>query len=230
MNIAAIRAELFRHQDPIYREFQCKLIPNLARESIIGVRTNALRQMAKELSKKDCSGFLQDLAHQYFEENQLHSFIIADFRDFAQCLAAVDAFLPYIDNWATCDQLSPKIFAKHKTLLLEAIYGWMASEHVYSQRFGIGMLMRHFLDADFESAYLQAVADIFAEDYYLKMMIAWYFATALAKQYQAALPYLEQGLLPVWIHNKTIQKALESLRISPEQKVYLRKLRRKERS
>lgn len=209
-----------------YRDFHRKLVPNLPPETILGVRTPELRRLAKALPQPD--RFRKNLPHRYFEENQLHAFSLEREKDFAAVVAQVDAFLPYVDNWATCDQLRPKVFAQHKGALLPHIWAWLASEHEYTVRFAIGMLMVHFLDEDFRPEYLARVAEIRREEYYVRMMAAWYFATALAKQYNAALPYLTEGRLEPWVHNKTIQKALESFRISQERKAYLRTLRRRE--
>ena len=218
--------ELFRLQDAKYRDFLSKLIPTVPPERVIGIRTPALRAMAKQLGKReDIDAFLDELPHTYFDENQLHAFILSEMKDFAACLRAVNRFLPYVDNWATCDQLSPKVFRKHKPELLVSVRKWIASGETYTVRFGVGMLMEHFLDDDFDPAYLETVAAIRSEEYYVRMMIAWYFATALAKQYEAALPFLEGRRLDVWTHNKTIQKAVESYRITPEQKAFLRGLK-----
>ena len=221
-----IRDELFRLQDAKYRDFQRKLIPTVPPEKVIGVRTPALRAMAKEVDKREDIGiFLQELPHTYFDENQLHAFILSGMKDYAECLSAVDRFLPYVDNWATCDQLSPRVFQKHKPELLATVRKWISSGETYTVRFGVGMLMEHFLDEDFDPVYLETVAVIRSEEYYVRMMVAWYFATALAKQYESALPFLEGRRLDVWTHNKTIQKAVESYRITPEQKKYLRALK-----
>ena len=221
-----IREELFSLQDLKYREMQIKIIPTVKPESIIGVRTPELRRMAKELAgKKETGAFLNDLPHQFFDENQLHAFILSGMKDYAECLAALERFLPYVDNWATCDQMSPKVFRKHRTELLRPIKKWIESDETYTIRFGIGMLMEHYLDDDFDIAYPQTVADIRSEEYYVNMMIAWYFATALAKQYDAVLPFIENRRLDIWTHNKAIQKAVESYRITPEQKEYLKTLK-----
>ena len=221
-----IRDELFRLQDVKYRDFQSKLIPTVPPEKVIGVRTPALRAMAKQFAKReDIGAFLEDLPHTYFDENQLHAFILSERKDFAVCLSAVDRFLPYVDNWATCDQLSPKVFRKHRPELLVSVRKWIASGETYTVRFGVGLLMEHFLDEDFDPVYPETVAAIRSEEYYVRMMVAWYFATALAKQYEAALPFLEGRRLDVWTHNKTIQKAVESYRITPEQKAFLRGLK-----
>lgn len=226
--IPYIQEKLFSLQDKEYAAFQAKLIPTVSREAIIGVRTPLLRSFAKEaarLPEKDA--FLAGLPHQYFDENQLHAFIISGERDFGVCLEELEAFLPYIDNWATCDQLSPKVFKKHLPELVPHIKKWLASGQTYTVRFGIGMLMQNYLDDAFDPEYPGLVAQLRSEEYYINMMIAWYFATALAKQYDAVVPYIEKKRLDVWTHNKTIQKAVESYRITPEQKVYLKSLKLK---
>lgn len=221
-----IRQRLFELQDTAYRDFQAKLIPGRGPESMIGVRTPALRKLAKELAKRDdIDSFLQELPHVYFDEDQLHAFIISENKDFASCVEQTERFLPFVDNWATCDQLSPKVFGKHKQELLPYIRKWIGSDETYTVRFAIGMLMAHYLDADFDPAYPEMVASVRSEEYYINMMIAWYFATALAKQYDAVLPYVEERRLDPWTHNKTIQKAVESYRITSEQKEYLKSLK-----
>ena len=226
-----IREELFRLQDIKYRDFQSKLIPNLEAETMIGVRTPELRKYARQLSKReDICDFLSDLPHKYFDEKQLHAFIISGIKDYDRCLKEVDRFLPYVDNWATCDQMSPKVFKKHKDDFIKNIRAWLESGETYTVRFGIGMLMQHFLDEDFEPAYPDMVAGIRSGEYYVNMMIAWYFATGLARQYDAVLPYIKNQKLDPWTHNKTIQKAVESYRITPEQKEYLKSLRIKKKS
>ena len=221
-----IRQELFALQDTGYRDFQIKLIPGLALGSMIGVRTPALRRLAKQVLKREDLGvFLRDLPHKYFDENQIHAFVISEIKDYGKCMEELARFLPFVDNWATCDQMSPKVFKKHKAELLPKIREWLRSEHSYTVRFGIGMLMQHFLDEDFTTDYADLVAGIREEDYYIQMMIAWYFATALAKQYEKILPYIEERRLEPWVHRKTIQKATESYRLTEEQKDYLRSLR-----
>ncbi|MCR4702064.1 MAG: DNA alkylation repair protein [Saccharofermentans sp.] len=223
-----IRAELLKNQDLGYRDLQKTTIPSADADSIIGVRTPVLRSIAKELAKRDdISVFLDNLPHKLFEENQLHAFILSGMKDLDECLKLVDRFLPYVDNWATCDQMSPKVFRKNKKLLLGYVEKWISSDLTYVKRFAIGMLIEHFLDEDFKPSYLSKVAKIRSEEYYVNMMIAWYFATALAKQYDQALPFIEKHKLDRWTHNKTIQKAVESYRITPEQKEYLKTLRRK---
>lgn len=221
-----IREELFRLQDIAYRDFQSKIMPTVDAKTAIGVRTPELRRLAKQLAKReDVGAFLDDLPHAYFDENQLHAFIVSELRDYEACLREVERFLLYVDNWATCDQMSPKVFKKHRAELLDPIRRWIASDATYTVRFGVGMLMEHYLDDDFDPAYLDMVAAVESEEYYVRMMVAWYFATALAKQYDATIPYLEERRLEPWTHNKAIQKAIESRRISPEQKDYLRGLK-----
>ena len=222
-----IQETLFSMQDTAYRDFQAKLIPGASPESMIGVRTPALRTYAKELLKNgDVSAFLAELPHRYFDENQLHAFLLSEMKDHARVLTELERFLPYVDNWATCDQLSPRIFKKHTAELLPEIRRWMAAEHTFTVRFGIGMLMQHYLGEHFQPEYPEWVASVRSEAYYINMMRAWYFATALAKQYDAVIPFLEEQRLDVWTHNKTIQKARESYRITPEQKDYLKTLKR----
>lgn len=226
MIIDEIQQELFRLQDADYRDFQSKLTPTIDPSTAIGVRTPALRKLAKQLLKRDdINVFLSDVPHAYFDENQLHAFVVSEMRDFARCLKEVELFLPYVDNWATCDQMSPKVFKKHRAELLEPIERWVTSDATYTVRFGVGMLMEHFLDEEFDPSYLNTVAAVRSEEYYVRMMVAWYFATALAKQYDATLPYLGEQKLDDWTHNKAIQKAIESRRISPEQKDFLRGLK-----
>ena len=213
--------------DTAYADFQRKLIPNIPPESVMGVRTPELRKLAKQVRKeqKSCEEFLAELPHAYFDENQLHAFIISEIKSFDECVQALEKFLPYVDNWATCDQLSPKVFKKQRELLLPYIDEWLESEKTYTVRFGIGMLMSLFLDEEFDIAYLDKVADIKSEEYYVNMMIAWYMATALAKQWDATIDTLTGRILSPWVHNKTIQKARESNRITSEQKEYLKTLK-----
>ena len=226
--MTAIQERLFALQDADYAAFQRPLIPTVEKETFIGVRTPALRSLAKELrGTKEAETFLRALPHVYFEENQLHAFLIALEKDFDAALALTDAFLPWVDNWATCDQLTPKAFRKNRTALHRKIDEWIASTHEYTVRFAVKMLMDHFLDDAFSPEILEPVAAVRREEYYIRMMQAWFFATALAKQYETALPYLERGCLETWVHNKTIQKAVESFRSSSEQKAYLKSLRRK---
>ena len=226
MIIEDIRKDLFALQDVPYRDFQVKLFPGCDVSRFIGVRTPALRALAKEYGKRvDTGTFLTDLPHAYFDEDQLHAFILEVMKDFDRCMDAVETFLPYVDNWATCDQLSPKVFRKNKARLLERIKIWLKSDRTYTVRFAIGMLMQHFLDSNFDPAYPELVAQTRSEEYYINMMIAWYFATALAKQWDTVLPYLQERRLDPWTHNKAIQKAVESRRITAEQKEHLRSLK-----
>ena len=226
MIVEEITNELFKMQDEKYRDFNSKLIPTVEKETMIGVRTPELRKYAKQLVKREDVGeFLHSVPHKYFDENQLHAFILAEIKDFGVCLEEVKSFLPYIDNWATCDQLSPKVFKKYRKELLTHIKEWINSDKTYTVRFGIGMLMEHFLDEDFDLTYPEMVTEIRSEEYYINMMTAWYFATALAKQYERVLPFIENNKLDIWTHNKAIQKAVESYRITDEQKAYLKGLK-----
>ncbi|MBQ1282405.1 MAG: DNA alkylation repair protein [Bifidobacteriaceae bacterium] len=226
MNKTDLHEKLYSLQDLKYRDMQIKIIPTIDPESVIGVRTPELKNIAKDILKEgDCRGFLEELPHKYFEENQLHAFIISGIKDPNECMEELEKFLPYVDNWATCDQMSPKIFKKHKDMLLEHIKEWIDSEKTYTVRFGVGMLMKHFLDDDFDPLYPELVAKLRSEEYYVNMMIAWYFATALAKQYESILPFIEEKRLDDWTHNKAIQKSLESRRITEEQKLYLKSLK-----
>ncbi len=221
-----LQNRLFSMQDPEYRAFQCRLMPTVPPEAVIGVRTPALRALAKELSGTDAAeAFLAELPHRYYEENNLHGLLLCRIRGFDACLAAVERFLPHVDNWATCDSLSPTAFARTPEALSEPIRRWLGSSHVYTQRFAIGCLMRWFLDERFSTDCPEAVAAIRSEEYYVNMMIAWYFATALAKQYDAVLPYLEQRRLDPWVHNRTIRKACESFRIPAPRKAFLKTLK-----
>ncbi|MFR3767518.1 MAG: DNA alkylation repair protein [Blautia sp.] len=228
--IERIREDLFAMQDLSYRDFHSRLMPDVDKAAVIGVRVPELRKYVKELAKDpEIQEFLDDLPHQYYEENNVHGFLIQQMKEYEKCMEELEKFLPYINNWATCDMTSPKVFKKHKEELLEAVRRWIASDHVYTVRYGIGMLMQHYLDEDFREEYPQMVSEIQSEEYYVNMMIAWYFATALAKQYETILPYIEKQKLDVWTHNKTIQKACESYRITPEQKAYLRTLKIKKK-
>lgn len=219
-----IRDELFKLQDKEYRNFQSKLIPNINKENIIGVRTPLLRQLSKKIIKENnYSDFLNDLPHKYFDENQIHAFIISEIKDYDKCLFEFNRFLPYVDNWATCDQSSPKVFLKNSDKLINEIKKWIKSKDTYTIRFGISMLMRIYLDDNFKPEYLKMVSKIKSDEYYVNMMIAWFFATALAKQYEETIKYIENYKLDKWVHNKTIQKSIESYRISKEKKEYLKK-------
>ena len=218
--------QLFSLQDIAYGDFQAKLMPTIDRKSIIGVRTPAIRKLAKQVAKTDdARAFISQLPHRYYEENNLHAFIIEQSRDFNEALRLTNQFLLYIDNWATCDSFTPKVFGKHPDELLTAIGGWIESSHTYTVRYAIRMLMAFFLDERFKPEYAQMVAAVESEEYYIKMMIAWYFATALAKQYDTIIGFISNRSLDPWTHNKAIQKAIESYRISNEQKEELRKLK-----
>ena len=220
---------LFQLQDKGYRDFQSKLIPTIPVETIIGVRIPAIRKLAKEYGKDPESvEFLKQLPHTYYDENILHALLVAEIKDYEVCVKEVERFLPYVDNWAVCDIYSPKVFRKNKDKLIDKIREWTASDHPYTCRFGMEMLMTHFLDEDFRVEYLEIPAAVHSGEYYVNMMIAWFLATALAKQWDAAIPYIQEHRLDPWVHNKTIQKAVESYRITDEQKNYLRTL--KERS
>lgn len=231
-SVQAVREALLTARDEGYKAFQCPLMPTVDPDTVMGVRTPILRRMAKELrGTPGGEALMADLPHAYFEENQLHAFLIESVRDFDEAVAATDAFLPFVDNWASCDQLSPKAFKGRFAHLLPHIRRWMADPAPYTCRFGLGMLMRYGLGEDFDPVFLEETASsdiIGREHYYVRMMVAWFFATALAFQYEATLPYLTEHRLPVWTHNKTIQKACESYRVPNEHKAYLRGLRRKE--
>lgn len=222
-----ILKRLFEMQDKDYALFQGKLVPNIDSKLIIGVRVPLLRKFAKELIKENGQeGFLQELPHKYYDENMLHAILLSEMKDYGDCIKRVNEFLPYVDNWAVCDILSPKVFKKNKDDLLNEIYKWSKSEKTYTCRFGLGMLMSFFLDWDFKEEYLKLPANIKSEEYYINMMIAWFFTTALTKQWEYTLPYIEEGRLATWVHNKTIQKARESYRIDKEKKEYLSSLKR----
>lgn len=226
MIVREIKDELMKLQDLKYRDMQIKIIPSVEADAIIGVRTPELRKLAKQFAKReDVSEFLQDLPHQYFDEDQLHAFIISEMKDYDACMTELERFLPYVNNWATSDQMSPKVFKKNRKDLLKHVNKWIKSKKTYTIRYGVGMLMEHFLDEDFDPKYPEMVSKLRSEEYYVNMMIAWYFATALAKQYDAVLPYIEEKKLDVWTHNKAIQKSVESYRITPEQKEYLKSLK-----
>ena len=221
-----IYSELCKLQDEKYKEMQIKIIPSAGADRIIGVRTPELRKLAKDyLKREDVQDFLDDLPHKYFDEDQLHAFILSGMKDYDKCMEKLEKFLPYVNNWATCDQMSPKVFKKHRSELLTHTKKWIKSKETYTVRFGIGMLMEHFLDEDFDIKYPEMVAKVRSEEYYINMMIAWYFATALAKQYDAIIPFIEEKKLDTWTHNKAIQKSVESYRITDEQKAYLKTLK-----
>lgn len=217
---------LFQLQDKGYRDFQSKLIPTIPVETIIGVRIPTIRKLAKEYGKDlESVEFLKQLPHTYYDENILHALLVAEIKDYEACVKEVERFLPYVDNWAVCDIFSPKVFRKNKDKLIDKIREWTASDHPYTCRFGMEMLMTHFLDEDFRVEYLEIPATVHSEEYYVNMMIAWFYATALAKQWDATIGYIEDQRLDTWTHNKTIQKARESYRITPEQKEYLKTLK-----
>lgn len=221
-----VQKRLFEMQDAEYRDFHAKLVPTMEKTKFIGIRTPMLRKFASEFGKTEESEiFLQVLPHQYYEENNLHGLLIEQIRDYDKCLEELERFLPFIDNWATCDLLALHMMKKHRDVFIREVFRWIESDQPYTIRFGIGMLMRHYLDEEFKPEYPEKVAAIRSEEYYVNMMRAWYFATALAKQYEKVLPFLEEPRMDVWTHNKTIQKAIESCRITPEQKAYLRTLR-----
>ncbi len=208
-----------------FKAFQVRLIPTIDAESVVGVRTPALKALAKELIKTgEAEEFLQELPHKYFEENQLHAFILSELKGYDRVLFETNRFLPYIDNWATCDQLIPKAFGKNSDRVICEVEAWLQSKDTYTVRFGIGILMRYFLDDKFDEKYLARVAEIKSDEYYINMMSAWFFATALAKQYDKTLPYLLEKKLDKWVHNKTISKACESFRVKVEHKEYLKEL------
>lgn len=221
-----IQTHLFALQDSGYRDFHAKLIPTVPKDRIIGVRTPELRRLAKEFAKTpESEDFLRELPHTYYEEDNLHAFLLETIRDFDRLIAELDRFLPFVDNWATCDMMSPKILKKYPERLLEQIKIWLLAGDTYTVRFGLGELMNCFLDENFRPEYLELAAAVRSEEYYVKMMVAWFFATALAKQYGAAAPYIENRRLEKWTHNKAIQKAVESYRVSAEQKEYLKTLK-----
>ena len=221
-----IKEELLALQDISYADFQAKLTPNIPRDLFIGVRVPEARKLAKRIiGEQETSKFLRDLPHKYYDENMLHGLLISEMKDYDACIEAVDEFLPYVDNWAVCDIMSPKIFKKNKEALLEKIKEWSKSEEEYTCRFGLEMLMSHFLDDDFKPEYLEIPLSVNNDEYYVKMMIAWFFATALAKEWDMTIKYIEDQRLDTWTHNKAIQKARESKRITPKQKEYLKSLK-----
>ena len=221
-----IQERLFALRDEKYREFQRSLIPGLPRENIIGIRIPVMRKLAKEFVKEpEAAVFLKQLPHTYYDENILHALLVAEIKDYDTCVKEVERFLPHVDNWAVCDIFSPKVFKKNRDRLIKKIKEWTASDHPYTCRFGMEMLMMHFLDENFRPEYLEIPAAVHSEEYYVNMMIAWFYATALAKQWDAAVSYIEEKRLNPWTHNKTIQKARESYRITPEQKEYLKTLK-----
>lgn len=225
--VQEIRDRLFALQDPEYRLFQSKLMPTVDPARVIGVRIPDLRKLSRELAgTEQAAAFVRQLPHDYYEENNLHGFLIASLRDYGETVAALEAFLPHVDNWATCDLLHPRAFDKRPEALPDQLFRWLQSDRTYTVRFAMGMLMSLYLDEAFRPGYADWIAGIKSEEYYVNMMAAWYFATALAKRWDDAFPYLTDHRLPVWTHNKAIQKAIESRRISPEQKQILRSLKR----
>ncbi len=224
--LTRLQQQLFVLQDEEYRDFHSKLMPNIPKEDVIGIRVPVLRKFAKEFAKSDeKEKFLKELPHRYYEENNLHMMLLVEMKDYDGCMQEMEQFLPYINNWATCDFPAPKCFEKHKMDVFEHIKIWIKSSQTYTVRYAIGMLMRLFLEDDFSEEYPQMVAEVSSEEYYINMMIAWYFATALAKQWDTVIPYIEQRKLSPWVHRKTIQKAVESYRITPGQKEYLKSFR-----
>lgn len=218
-----VKDELFAMRDLEYKEFHARLMPTIPRERIIGVRTPMLRAFAKQFAKNhEAVEFMDSLPHEYYEENNLHAFLIEGIKDYGTAIERTEQFLPYVDNWATCDSFSPRAFAKNKEDLKKRIDVWISSGKTYTVRYAIGMLMRYFLEEDFDEIYLEKVAGISSDEYYIKMMQAWYFATALAKQRNSALKYITEYRLNAWVHNKSIQKAAESRRISKEDKILLK--------
>ncbi len=226
--IQKVQQELFEMQDLKYRDFHSKLMPTVDKEKVIGVRIPQLRKYAAAFAKtEDAAEFMKNLPHQYYEEDNLHAFLIEKIKDYDSCIQALDRFLSYVDNWATCDMMNPKMLKKEPKRLLEKIKVWLKAEETYVVRFAIGCLMNYFLEEHFTTECADLAAEVQSEEYYIQMMQAWFFATALAKQYDAILPYLLEHRLNTWVHNKTIQKAVESYRITPEQKAYLKTLKRK---
>lgn len=221
-----LQKKLFELQDLNYKAFHQRLIPTIAPERIIGIRTPDLRKFSKNFAQdNDTQAFLNELPHKYYEENNLHAFIIEKIKDYDKAMFETEKFLPYIDNWATCDMFKPKVFSKNTDKLILKIDAWLESEKTYTVRYGIGLLMSYYLDENFKTEYLEIVSKIRSQEYYVNMMIAWYFATALAKQYDSAVKFLEDFKLDKWVHNKTIQKSAESNRISPEKTAYLKTLK-----
>lgn len=224
--INQLHDRLFAMQDLKYRDFSASLMPTVDKERVIGIRTPVLRSFAKEFGKtEDSKLFLEKLPHRYYEENNLHAFLLEQIKDYDEVIRKLDEFLPYVDNWATCDCMNPKVFRRYPEKLIKDALRWIESDKTYVKRYGIGMIMRYFLDDNFKREYLEVISGIRSEEYYINMMTAWFFATALCKKYEEALPYIENHRLDVWTHNKSIQKAVESLRISEDKKAYLKTLR-----
>jgi 3-methyladenine DNA glycosylase AlkD len=223
-----ILSDLYSFQDTQYRDFNSKLIPNIQKENIIGVRVPVLRKYEKEIKNSLlATEFLNSLPHKYLEENILHALLIENVKTYDETIEVLNNFLPFVDNWAVCDIMSIKIFKKHTNILPEQLNKWLEDTHPYTIRFAIKMYMTYFLDENFDVSYMTKISKIHSEDYYVNMMIAWYFATALTKQYDTAIKFIENKKLPLWVHNKTIQKAIESFRIPPQQKEYLKVLKQK---
>lgn len=221
-----IREELLSMADEDYKSFHSALMPTVPEENIIGIRVPVLRKYAKGLTKEESEKFLSSLPHKYYEENNLHAFLLERIGDFDETVKALDKFLPYVDNWATCDSMNPKVLSKHKEKLLPIIDRYISSGHTYTVRYGIGLLMRHFLGDGFKFEYAERVASVKSDEYYVKMMQAWYFATALATNYDETLPFIKEEKLSLWVHNKTIRKAIESYRIDDDKKEYLKKFKK----
>lgn len=223
-----IQNQLFSLADEAYKAFQQKLMPSVDPDTVIGIRTPELRRFAAKFAQtEEAKDFMANLPHTYYEENNLHAFLIEKITDFESAVTELNRFLPYVDNWATCDMMSPKIFSANKEKLLPVIERWISSSHTYMIRYGIVMIMKYFLDGEFSPRHLQKVADISSNEYYIEMAQAWYFAEALVKQYDHALPYLQKEWLSPFVHSKTISKACDSFRISDEKKKFLKTLRLK---
>lgn len=223
-----ILSDLFSFQDTEYKAFNSRLIPNIPKEKIIGVRAPVLRKYEKEIRNSDLADeFLNSLPHKYLEENSLHALLLENIKSYDETVKALNEFLPYVDNWAVCDTMSIRLFKKHPSVLPEQLDVWLDSGHPYTVRFAIKMYMTYYLDEAFDVSYMLKISEIKSDEYYVNMMIAWYFATALSKQYDTAITFLENRKLPLWVHNKTIQKAIESYRITEDQKEYLRTLKQK---
>ena len=221
-----IRKILFDNQDIKYRDFHSRLMPTVRKETVIGIKVPVLRKIAKNIKNtREACEFMKKLPHEYYEENNLHAFLIAEIENFDECISELELFLPFLDNWATCDSLRPKCFKSNTDRLLSCVYKWLESDKPYTVRFAIEMLMVYYLDEHFSKEYLDTVSKIKSDEYYVNMMIAWYFATALAKQYNSVFPFVKSRVLPPWVHNKTIQKAMESYRITDEQKIHLKALK-----
>ena len=226
--VERIQKELFSFRDEVYKAFNKKLVPNVDEKTMIGIRTPVLRSFAKNFFKSypdKAEAFMKVLPHTYFEENNLHAFFIEQIRDFETCLAKTEAFLPFIDNWETCDLFSPPVFKKHPDAVYQRILVWLKSQHCYTVRYAIGLLLSNYLDAEFKTEMLELAASVESDEYYIKMMVAWYFSFALIKQYDAAIPYIQNRRLEPFTHAKAIQKAIESTRIPAETKAYLKTLK-----